>query len=604
MEFNSIIQNELEKGRFIGPFLADTLKDLIGPFQSSPLSIIPKPGNAKKFRIVQNFSFPNQPSASFPNPSINSYIKVEKFPTTWGKFSIVYQLISTLPPGSEAATRDVSEAYRTLPLHPSQWPAAVIRISDTHFCVDTCAAFGAAPSAGAYGHIADGGTEIFRSHGIGPIDKWVDDHIFFRIRREHLVGYNSLRSQWHRQLAAGGIKQTGSRIWFGNTTPDFSLIKELNEDCSHPLKDLSGNSPRSPHDKLFTANMQDIDALSMQLGILWAIPKDQPFHSSTVYIGFLWDLNARIVSLSPPKVDKYLAAIHRWRKRHTHTLRDVQELYGKLLHTCSAVPRGRAYLTTLESMLSTCGIKPFLPHRAGKNVSADLDWWSALLQAGGASRPIYPALPIKNPLAFSDASSGIGIGITIGDRWRAWRLIPGWKTHNGKRDIGWAEAVGFELLTYALSTFPNLNGSILVHGDNTGVVEGWWKSSHRNEAVNSVFRRILDFEFNLPYRFEIRTTYVASAANPADDLSRGIYPPAHLLLPRIPIPDPIREFIIDATDPLSPAELRHLRDRNYTLPAAKFISRILTREQADERERAARSEDDERLARNLQDPSI
>ena len=243
MEFNSIIQNELEKGRFIGPFLANTLKDLIGPFQSSPLSIIPKPGNAKKFRIVQNFSFPSQPSASFPNPSINSYIKAEKFPTTWGKFSIVYQLISTLPPGSEAATRDVSEAYRTLPLHPSQWPAAVIRISDTHFCVDTCAAFGATPSAGAYGHIADGGTEIFRSHGIGPIDKWVDDHIFFRIRREHLVGYNSLRSQWHRQLAAGGIKQTGSRIWFGDTTPDFSLIKELNEDCSHPLKDLSEKFP-------------------------------------------------------------------------------------------------------------------------------------------------------------------------------------------------------------------------------------------------------------------------------------------------------------------------------------------------------------------------
>lgn len=238
VEFNSIIQKELEKGRFIGPFLADTLKDLIGPFQSSPLSIIPKPGNAKKFRIVQNFSFPNLPTASFPNPSINSYINVEKFPTTWGKFSIVYQLISTLPPGSEAATRDVTEAYRTVPLHPSQWPAAVIRVSDTHFCIDTCAAFGAAPSAGAYGHIADGGAEIFRFHGIGPIDKWVDDHIFFRIRREHLAEYNSLRTQWHQQLSIGGVKQTGSRLWFGNTPTAFSLINELNEDCSHPLKDL------------------------------------------------------------------------------------------------------------------------------------------------------------------------------------------------------------------------------------------------------------------------------------------------------------------------------------------------------------------------------
>jgi hypothetical protein len=87
-------------------------------------------------------------------------------------------------------------------------------------------------------------------------------------------------------------------------------------------------------------------------------------------------------------------------------------------------------------------------------------------------------------------------------------------------------------------------------------------------------------------------------------LSHCIYPPAHLLLPPVPIPTPIREFIIDATDPLSPAELRHLRDGNYTLPAAKFINRILTREQADERERAVRSEDDKRITHSLQDPSI
>jgi len=598
-EFNSIIQKELEKGRFIGPFTAKNLEELIGPFQSSPLSIIPKPGKPGKFRIVQNFSFPHSPSPSFPNPSVNSCINAEEFPTTWGKFSIVYRLISQLPPGSEAATRDVAEAYRTVLLHPSQWPAAVVRISDTHFCVDTCTAFGATPSAGAYGHIADGGAEIFRAHGIGPLDKWVDDHIFIRIRHEHLAKYNELRKDWHRLFGSEGIKQTGSRLWFGGISPLDGQMEELSEDCSCPIKDLSRNSPRLPHDSEFTMNMQDIDDLSSKLGIVWALSKDQPFRSSTIYIGFIWDLKLMVVSLSTEKTDKYLAAIHRWRKRQAHVLQDVQELYGKLLHACSAAPRGRAYLTSLESMLSICGAKPFLPHRAEKHVAEDLDWWTSLLQSGGASRPIYPPLPLTNPHAYSDASSGIGIRIVVGNYWRAWRLILGWQTLNGKRDIGWAEAIGFELLVYTLATLPGISGNLLIHGDNTGVVEGWWKSRHRNRAVNLVFRRIHEFILNLPNRLEIHTTYIPSASNPADSFSRGIYGPRHLLLPPVTIPESIREFIIDATEPLSPTELRHLRNGNYTPPAAKLINRLLTIEQANERAKAERAKEEEFVSRAL-----
>jgi hypothetical protein len=102
---------------------------------------------------------------------------------------------------------------------------------------------------------------------------------------------------------------------------------------------------------------------------------------------------------------------------------------------------------------------------------SDLDWWSQLLQSGGVSWPIYPAAKLKNPLAFSDASSGIGIGIVVGNHWRVWRLIPGWKMCNGKRDIGWVEAVTFELLVYTLASLPNVGSHVLIHGDNTGIVK-------------------------------------------------------------------------------------------------------------------------------------
>ena len=195
-----------------------------------------------------------------------------------------------LPIGSEVATRDVAEAYRTVPLQQSQWPAAVVWISDSHGCIDTCVVFGSTPSAGIYGHVSDAGCEIFRAHGLGPLDKWVDDHIFFRIRKAVLKDYNEAQRSWHDKISEEGMMVSGSRIWYKGATWNDDISDEFNEDCSRPIKDLSGSSHRSEHDVLFTYALCDIDAISRPLGIPWETQKDQPFGPSTVHLGFLWDL--------------------------------------------------------------------------------------------------------------------------------------------------------------------------------------------------------------------------------------------------------------------------------------------------------------------------
>ena len=43
-EFDAIINKEISKGRYIGPLSFSDITNLIGPFQTSPLSMIPKPG--------------------------------------------------------------------------------------------------------------------------------------------------------------------------------------------------------------------------------------------------------------------------------------------------------------------------------------------------------------------------------------------------------------------------------------------------------------------------------------------------------------------------------------------------------------------------------
>ena len=111
------------------------------------------------------------------------------------------------------------------------------------------------------------------------------------------------------------------------------------------------------------------------------------------------------------------------------------------------------------------------------------------------------------------------------------------------RDIGWAEAIGFELLARSLCAASKPGQHFRVFGNNKGVVEGWWKGRSRNWETNKVFQRIHDLADTHQCLFITR--YVASREYPADAPSRGRYPAADHLLPAISIPVALRKYIID-----------------------------------------------------------
>lgn len=295
----------------------------------------------------------------------------------------------------------------------------------------------------------------------------------------------------------------------------------------------------------------DIDNLSDTLGIPWETSKTVPFSYSVQYLGFTWDLQARTVGVPSPKKEKYRKAIKEWTSQPTHTLEEVRKLYGKLLHTSLVVPAGRAYLTNLEAMLSTFNDRPFVPHHAPRDTAHDLQWWTEILCSPILAQAIPGPCQLHDTRAYSDASSGVGVAITIRNKWRAWRLLPGWKSDG--RDIGWAEAIGFELLAKTLLAESEPSVHFKVYGDNRGVVEGWWKGRSKNRPTNVVFRRI--HNLTAARKCSIHTHYVPSKDNPADSPSRGIYPPRHLLLPTITIPDEVSCFLADFDAPPLPSEL-------------------------------------------------
>lgn len=542
--FDEIVNIEFQKGRYQGPFSRTELESIIGPFQTSPLSLIPKAGKPGKFRLIQNLSYPRNVTRNIR--SINSSIETDLYPCTWGTFSTVATLVWSLPPGSLGACRDVSEAYRIIPLAENQWPGIVIRLEEDGpddrkpFALNTCTSFGKKSSGGLFGLFGDALLDIFRASGIGPSLRWVDDFIFFLVRREFLDKYNGLRDEWKKRIERnGGRLQKGGRIWFRGELLPNDHAEEFAEDMSLPLRDLSSRREQTTNPE-HAYSMDDVDEISAKLGIPWERSKDVPFGKVVPFIGFDWNLENKTVSLQEKKKNKYSDAVEEWRRRKSHTLEDVQKLYGKLLHTCLIIPEGRAYLTKLEKMLGIFHNTPHKPRHPPRHTDSDLLWWLRTLSKPTLTREIPGAQEVVDIHAFSDASSTVGIGVVIRDRWRAWSLKPGW--NEDQRDIGWAEAVGMELLIRIILRDAPPGTRFKIYGDNRGVVEGWWSGRSRNDQVNEVFKRI---HFLLStHRCMVYTKYVQSASNPADGPSRGIFPDASKLLPPIDLPNELLPLVL------------------------------------------------------------
>ena len=114
--FKNIIDNEFTAGQYVGPFLCTQLELALGPFQTSPMSLVLKTSKPGKYRVVHNFSFAHKPTTNAT--SVNSNIDSDDFPCTWGTFATAALIIAHLPPGSQASVCDVAEAYRTIPTRP------------------------------------------------------------------------------------------------------------------------------------------------------------------------------------------------------------------------------------------------------------------------------------------------------------------------------------------------------------------------------------------------------------------------------------------------------------------------------------------------------
>ena len=295
-------------------------------------------------------------------------------------------LIRSLPPGTQAATRDIAEAYRIIPLHENQWPGVVVHVSNDPelFTLNTSNSFGCATAGGLFGLFGDALVDLLRMRGIGPILKWVDDFVFIRTPKETIENYNDRRASDRQTLALnGGQIQTGGRIWFkGDTLPETGA-EHYAESLEFPLQHIRDHRDQG---RTFPYGFNEINEITAPLGIPWEMSKDVPFSEIVIFAGFAWDLEKKRVSLPESKKEKYTQAMLAWRQRVTHTLEDTRKLYGKLLYVCHIVPQGRAYLTVFEKMMASFHERPFTPRHPPKDLIEDLRWWQDIFSRPSLAR--------------------------------------------------------------------------------------------------------------------------------------------------------------------------------------------------------------------------
>jgi len=265
--------------------------------------------------------------------------------------------------------------------------------------------------------------------------------------------------------------------------------------------------------------------LTEKLGVPWSREKLKRFATTQKYIGFLWDLNDKTVSMPQDKLDNVFKLLDRWLDPvNCFSASDAARLHGKLVHIASIFPLIRPFLRSAAAFA-----QHFRSHRAKlfprPALMADLRWVQQILRDSPNCCPLASPDPVDLEW-WGDASTSFGIGVVIGGRWAIWRWSHNTRVGPGQKfDIGWAEAVAVELglhLAFALGLLEprkDRRNCFLVRSDNSGIVSVITKGRSRSQRTNEVLKEI--YHLLACWNVRITTEHVTSAQNISDSLSRG-----------------------------------------------------------------------------------
>ncbi len=258
------------------------------------------------------------------------------------------------------------------------------------------------------------------------------------------------------------------------------------------------------------------------LNVPWHAEKgDKSFVFTTTFIGFLWDIPGKLVSLPEEKRLKFRERVRQFLDAfsgHRCYLLDVDKIHGSLCHVAFVHQDGNSRLPSLSNFAASFKGNEYTTRYPPPSVFTDLKWWLAKLSIPHFTRSLHPRGPMQDLHLFIDASTSWGIGILIGGQWAAYQLCPDWKIPG--RDICWLETIAIEILAYFLRAMGLQNVHLQINSDNKGAMganeKGRCPNWHINLSVRRTYTVFSECLISPSYH------YIESKSNPADPILRGI----------------------------------------------------------------------------------
>lgn len=214
--------------------------------------------------------------------------------------------VANAPPGAQVASLDIDTVFRNIPVYSAHKKFLIIQCKSGRFYINHVVCFGMVSGVGLQGSMMDPLVDILNLRGFGPNAKWVDDLFNFR-------------------FPVGRCEASGAYIY--------------GHDLGSILKILT------------------------PLGVPWSGEKWPVggYATTGIYIGFLWDLELKRVSLPEGKHLKHLAKVEEFLEQATAkrvNYKTICSLNGSLTHIAFVYPQGRTFLGNLCAFIASLGPNP------------------------------------------------------------------------------------------------------------------------------------------------------------------------------------------------------------------------------------------------------
>lgn len=352
------------------------------------------------------------------------------------------------------AKADIESAFRLLPVHPDSYHLLGFQL-DSQYNYNKCLPMGCAISCA------------------------------------HFEAFSTFL-EWELGKRAPG----GGRVHY---LDDFLFIGEAGtEDCNKLLREF--------------------ESLAEELGIPLEADKTEGPTTRLTFLGIELDSVAGTYRLPQEKVEDLRANIRQLTQKKKATLKELQQVIGKLNFATRVIPAGRAFAKRLAWLTRGLTQKH---HRARltEGVREDMEQWDRFLRDFNGTliwqKPWVHAYELE---LYTDSAGGIGFGAILGTAWTSGAWPQTWHDAGVTRNIALLELVPI-VVAFNIWATELANRQITLWSDNQAVVQAVNTGHAHCARVAALLRRLLGAQFR--GNIAIRARHIAGAENSvADAISR------------------------------------------------------------------------------------